>query len=114
MTVAAYIQEKLRPFGIPGCALLDLRAGDTRVDPDEEYTSANAPLVAVAMIGLIEEAILAPRQTSVSESGFSASWDFSKVGKYYLWLCRKHGVTPAPEVEDASGLSIIRDKTDMW
>lgn len=37
-----------------------------------------------------------------------------RIGQYYMWLCRKYGVTPDNEVVAALGLSTITDKSDIW
>ena len=67
-----------------------------------------------AMISVIEELMLAPYMSNVNENGFSVSWDYSRIGQYYMWLCRKYGVAPDDEVVAALGLSTITDKSDIW
>lgn len=113
MKVADYIRDKLRAFGASEALLFDMSVSSS-ISGDEELTSENIESVCVAMIPILEELILAPRQKSVSESGFSMSWDFDNLGRYYLWLCRKYGRTPAEELSDALGLSRIKDLTDRW
>ena len=66
------------------------------------------------MIKILEELILSPVMKNVSENGFSVSWDYSKTGQYYMWLCRRYGIEPDTEVVAALGLSTIIDKTDIW
>ena len=66
------------------------------------------------MISVIEELMLAPCMSNVNENGFSVSWDYSRIGQYYMWLCRKYGVAPDNEVVAALGLSTITDKSDIW
>lgn len=109
MTVRDCIREKLRAFGISE-ALMPVAA----ISLDADISDIDEVQFGKALTGVFEEAILAPKQTSVSESGFSVSWDFSGAGRYYLWMCRKYGVTPAPEVQQAAGLSTITDRTDTW
>jgi hypothetical protein len=58
--------------------------------------------------------VLAPRLQSVNESGFSLSWDFATLGKYYLWLCRRYGVSADSDTLQLLGISTITDKTDIW
>ena len=62
----------------------------------------------------IAEVILSPRLSNVNESGFSMSWDFSELGKYYLYLCKKWDITPDEDAVSVAGLSVIIDKTNMW
>ena len=81
---------------------------------DAKYTSAIAPNVGKALALTIEELILAPRLSNVNESGFSMSWDFADLGKYYVYLCDKWGVTPKEEALAVTGLSAIMDKTSIW
>lgn len=113
MTIRAYISDKLRAFGVSGSQFADV-ALTCGLDPDAEVDAANAQSVGVAMCGVLEEMLLAPRQSNVNESGFSVSWDFSAAGKYYLWLCRRYGVTPDDEVVALLGISTITDRTDRW
>lgn len=113
MTVADYIREKLRAFGVSEAQLFDVSAG-LRISPYEEMTLDNIDIVHRAVIPILEELILAPRQKSVGESGFSMSWDFENLGRYYLWLCKKYGITPSEDLSDALGLSRIKDMSDIW
>lgn len=113
MTVRNYISDKLRAFGITEAQLVDvcLSAG---LDLDEDIAACAPAAVGAILVNTLEELMLAPRMTNVNESGFSMSWDFSSVGKYYLWLCRKWGVTPNDDVLGMAGLSTITDRTDIW
>ncbi len=113
MTIRAYISDKLRAFGLTEAQLVDMSLS-SQIDFNEELTGDNQKTVSIAIIGGLEELVLAPRMTNVNESGFSMSWDFENVGKYYLWLCRKWGVTPNDEVLTMLGLSTITDRTDVW
>lgn len=81
---------------------------------DDRLDGDNAADARIALIGVLEELLLAPRQTSVSEGGFSMTWNFDDAAKYYLWLCRKAGKTPAQEVQGLLKISVITDKTDIW
>lgn len=111
MKIREYISQKLRAWNITDAQLEDISSG---IDLDEEYTSSNSQVVGKAMISVIEELMLAPYMSNVNENGFSVSWDYSRIGKYYMWLCRKYGVTPDNEVVAALGLSTITDKSDIW
>lgn len=81
---------------------------------DDEYTFNIAPDVGRAMVSVIEELILAPRLTNVSESGFSMSWDYADLGKYYLYLCNRWGTPINNDVLSVAGLSAITDLSDIW
>lgn len=114
MTIKDYILQKFSAFGtISEAELLDMSiAGQFSLD--DEYTRDNVNVVGVASIRFIEEKVFAPTLKSVSESGFSASWDFSNMGKYYLYLCRKFNIEPDKNVLEQIGISAIFDKTDIW
>lgn len=111
MKIREYISQKLRAWNITDAQLEDISSG---IDLDEEYTSDNSQVVGKAMISVIEELMLAPYMSNVNENGFFVSWDYSKIGQYYMWLCRKYGVAPDNEVVAALGLSTITDKSDIW
>ena len=111
MKIREYISQKLRAWNITDAQLVDISPG---IDIEEEYTSDDAQVVGKAMISVIEELMLAPRMSNVNENGFSVSWDYSRIGQYYMWLCRKYGVAPDNEVVAALGLSTITDKSDIW
>ena len=114
MTIREYISQKLSAFGkVSDAELLDMSLSG-HFSLDDEYTEDAAKAVGVAMVSLIEEKALAPYTKSVSESGFSMSWDFSNLGNYYLWLCRKYGVTPDDGVLGTLGVSMITDKSSLW
>lgn len=111
MKIREYISQKLRAWNITDAQLEDISSG---IDLDEEYTSDNFQVVGKAIISVIEELMLAPYMSNVNENGFSVSWDYSRIGQYYMWLCRKYGVAPDDEVVAALGLSTITDKSDIW
>ena len=113
MTIKDYISQKLLPFGnISEAELHDMSLrGDFNLD--DEYGVFEEGVMA-AIIDFIEEKMLAPHVSSVNESGFSMSWDYSGLGKYYLWLCKKYGKNPDNEVLALSGVSTIIDRSDLW
>lgn len=113
MTIREYVSQKLQAFNLTDAALADFMVS-LGVSLDDEYTFDIAPSVGKAMASTIEELILAPRLSNVNESGFSVSWDYADLGKYYLYLCRKWGVPVNDDVLSASDTSVIIDKTDMW
>lgn len=111
MKIGEYISQKFRAWNITDAQLEDAKAS---VNLDYEYASDNAEQVGRAMVGIIEELALAPYMSQVNENGFSVSWDYSRIGQYYLWLCRKYGIDPDTEVVAALGLSTIKDMSDIW
>lgn len=114
MTTGEYISQKFAAFGTMSEAQLLDMALSGKFSLEDEYSEDNARSVGIAMVGGIEELVFAPKMKSVSESGFSVSWDYDRLGKYYLWLCRKWGVTPNDEVLGMLGISMIIDRTDSW
>ncbi len=114
LTTRDYISQKMSAFGrISEAELLDM-AVVGQFSLDETYSEENAKKIGVALASFIEERALAPRVSSMSESGFSMSWDYSGLGKYYLWLCRKWGVTPNADALSMLGFSAIIDRSDIW
>lgn len=113
MTIRAYISDKLKAYDITEAQLIDLSIS-SGLDLNADVMEVNPNVVGVALTHTLEECILAPRLSNVSESGFSMSWNYESVSKYYLWLCRKWGVTPNDEVLGLLGISTIIDCTDNW
>lgn len=112
MTVEDYIRCKLQAFNITEADMADMIISG--VPLDEEYSSENADAVGVAIIPLVERFVLAPRPSNISENGFSMSWDYSQLGRFYLWLCKRYGRTPDAEVVSLLGISTITDISDLW
>ena len=113
MTIREYITQKLQSFNVNEAVLVDFMMS-SGLSLSDEYNSSVAPQVGKAMVSAIEELILAPRLSSVNEGGFSMSWDFSDLGKYYLFLCKKWGISINVDVLNVTGLSAIIDKSDVW
>lgn len=114
MTIREYISQKLNAFGnISEAQLLDMSLSG-KFSLEDEYNEDNVRSVGIAIVGGIEELVLVPKMKSVSESGFSVSWDYDGLGKYYLWLCRKWGVTPNEDVVGMLGISMVIDCTNCW
>lgn len=112
MTVKEYITGALTGFGIPESVFADLSVSGLALG--DEYSAANATAVGRGLVSALEALMSAPRRTSVSENGFSESWDHSAVGRYYLWLCRRYGVTPSDEALASAGLGAVIDISDTW
>lgn len=113
MTIRQYINDKLRAFGITEAQFVDVSYWNG-VELDDDVSDYDPAFVGRIMAGMLEECILSPKMTSINESGFSASWDFSALGRYYQWLCRRWNHTPDTDVLDALGISRIIDRSDCW
>ena len=113
MTIREYVSQKLQAFNVTEAIMADVMSS-LGTSINEEYTFDVAASVGKALALSIEEIILAPRLTNVSESGFSMSWDYSDLGKYYKYLCNKWGVPVNEDVLSSAGLSVITDKTNLW
>lgn len=113
MTIRAYISDKLKAFGISEAQLVDMSLS-SGLDLESDVMEADPTTVGVTLTHTLEEVILAPKMTNINESGFSMSWNFDSVSKYYLWLCKKWGLKPNDDVLSMLGLSTIIDRTDVW
>lgn len=113
MTIREYISDKLQAFNPTEAEFVGFSIAN-KIALEEDITNANFTLVERGMVGMLESVILAPYRSNVSESGFSMSWDFSHIGKWYQMLCKKYGLTPNEEVLDAMGISRIIDRTNIW
>ncbi|MCC8037272.1 MAG: hypothetical protein LIP02_03930 [Bacteroidales bacterium] len=113
MTVSDYIKQKLRAFGVVEADLVDawLYAG---VTVDEDIEELEPIDVAKALISVLAALLLAPRQSNISESGFSQSWDFTKAASYYQWLCKRWGVDADEDLLEAAGLSTVKNASNLW
>lgn len=106
MTVRDYIEQKFSSYGtLTEADILEFSL-NTDLSPDEEVSKEILPEVELGMIGLIPSLLLRP--TSVTESGFSISWDKDELRQFYLYLCKRNDVTP----EAVSGLGIISSYND--
>lgn len=113
MTIREYVTQKLQAFNLTEAVLADFTMS-LGMSMDNEYTPDVASSVGKAMASTIEELVLAPRLSNVNESGFSMSWDFADLGKYYVYLCKKWGVPVNDDVLTATGVSAIIDVTNLW
>lgn len=114
MTVREYILQKFNAFGtITEAELLDMSL-ESGINLDDELSPDMAEAVGKAQVAFIEQRVFAPTLKSISESGFSASWDYSNIGKYYMMLCRKYGITPDNAVLGQLGVNAILDRTEIW
>ena len=111
MTIKQYISQKLRAFDITEADFCDI---SVYVDLEAEYTADNAKTAGIALAKALEGVMLAPRRESVNENGFSMSWNFKDISKYYLWLCHKWGIEANSDALSMLGLSMIIDKSQEW
>lgn len=91
MNVRKYISGKFQSFGIQvsEADLLDMSL-NAKVAIDDDVMSENVDSVSVAMARFIPSLLL--RATSISESGFSMSWNIQGIKDYYSLLCRQYGL----------------------
>lgn len=91
MTVKDYITQKFQTFGIQlsEADLLDMCL-NSKISGDDEMTADNHTRVHVSIARFIPSFLL--RATSISESGFSMSWNIPGIKDYYSFLCKKHGL----------------------
>ena len=112
MTVREYISQTLKGIG----ELTDAQYADMSflVDLDMEYTKDNATAVGVALCSTLADIIPSLYVDSVSEAGFSISWNMARLGNFYWYLCKKFGVKPSDDVLSLIGVNTIRDRSDIW
>ena len=91
MTVNDYISQKFQTFGInlSEADLLEISLS-SGISGEDEMGPSNIGLISVAMAKFIPSLLL--RATSISENGFSMSWDVEGVKEYYSFLCKKYGL----------------------
>lgn len=91
MKIKDYIAQKFQSFGysLSEAELLDISLS-AKVSGEDEMNSESHIRVSVAIAKFIPSLLL--RATSVSESGFSMSWDTKGIREYYSLLCRKYGI----------------------
>ena len=113
MTIREYITQRLQSFNVSEALLTDF-VMSSGLSLDDDYTFDIAPIVGKAMVSVIEDIMLSPRLSNVSEGGISMSWDFSDLGKYYIFLCKKWDICVNDDILNVTGLSAIIDKSDIW
>jgi len=91
MTIKEYITSKFSTFGfnISDADLLDMLNGtDFTSDSTCEGDALN--VANVAMAKYIPSLLL--RATSITENGFSMSWNINGIKEYYTILCSRYGL----------------------
>ena len=91
MTVNDYIQQKFQIFGIQvsEADILDMCL-TSKISGEDEMNEHCCVRVSVAIAKFIPSLLL--RATSISENGFSMSWDTQGLKEYYSFLCKKYGL----------------------
>ena len=92
MTVNEYISQKFQTFGIQlsEADLLDVCL-NSKISGEDEMNNDCYDRVSVAIAKFIPSLLL--RATSISESGFSMSWNIQGIKDYYSFLCKQYGLT---------------------
>lgn len=107
MTIKDYITSKFQTFGIE-LSEADLADISMTVSLTGEFTQENKNDVYLALVGsVIPQLLLRPK--SISESGFSISYDNDALLKYYAWLCNELGIE-----DTLNDISKISDASDIW
>lgn len=91
MTVNDYINQKFQSFGInlSDADLLDMCL-TSKISGEDEMNEDCQTRVSVAIAKFIPSLLL--RATSISESGFSMSWNIQGIKDYYSFVCKKYGL----------------------
>jgi hypothetical protein len=89
MTVDSYITQKFESFGVKlsEADLFDIRGS---LDGNGEVGEADRRALLVGVASFVPS--LLTRATSVSESGFSVSWNIEGIRRYYSYLCSELGI----------------------
>lgn len=113
MTVKEYITSTLSGFDIPESSFTDLLVV-SGIDLESEFTSQNAKSVGKEIVTTLEGLMFSPRRTNINENGFSESWNYADLGKYYMWLCRRFGIKPSQDILAMTGVNSVIEITDVW
>ena len=91
MIIRDYIKQKFQTFGInlSEADLLDMCL-NSKVGGEDEMNEDCYGLVSVAIAKFIPSLLL--RATSISEGGFSMSWNLEGIKQYYSFLCKMYGL----------------------
>ena len=91
MTVYDYILQKFQTFGVnlSEADLFDICL-NAKISGEDEMNQDCYDRVSVAIAKFIPSLLL--RATSISESGFSMSWDIQGIKDYYSFLCKQYGL----------------------
>ena len=87
MIIADYIKQKFQSFGIQ---LSEADLLDISTNLEDEVTDENKEIVNYNIVKFIPNLLL--RATSISESGFSMSWNIQAIKDYYSMKCKEYGL----------------------
>lgn len=98
MDVSNYISQKFQSFGISvsEADLLDISI-TSGLGLSDEVDDTNHDKLNVSVAKFIPSLLL--RATSVSEGGFSMSWDLGGLKAYYSYLCKLYGLNDEINVD---------------
>ena len=91
MSIKEYISSKFQSFGIQvsEADLFDISFSANMI-PDVSISFDNLETVIVAFVQYVP--FLMSRPSSVSESGFSMSWDKDALLSFYNAMCKRYGL----------------------
>jgi hypothetical protein len=91
MTVGEYIVQKFQSFGITlsEAELLDV-SHYSGLNTSDEASSEVYDRMSIAIAKITPSLLM--RAKSVSENGFSMTWDISGIKAYYSYLCKQYGL----------------------
>lgn len=91
MTVNDYILQKFQTFGVnlSEADLFDICL-NAKISGGSEMNEDCQTRVSVAIAKFIPSLLL--RATSISEGGFSMSWNIQGIKDYYSFLCKEYGL----------------------
>jgi len=87
MIIADYIKQKFQSFGIQ---LSEADLLDISTNLEDEVTDENKEIVNYNIVKFIPNLLL--RATSISESGFSMSWNIQGIKDFYSMKCKEYGL----------------------
>ena len=91
MTVNDYIQQRFQTFDVnlSEADLFDMCL-NANISGEDEMNKDSQTRVSVANPKFIPSLLL--RATSISEGGFSMSWNIQGIKDYYSFLCKQYGL----------------------
>lgn len=91
MTIREYITIKFQTFGInvSEADLVDM-LNDADFTSSDEASGDALNVANIAMVLFIPHLLL--RATSVSESGFSMTWNLEGIKEFYSIMCKRYGL----------------------
>lgn len=91
MKISDYILQKFQTFDVnlSEADLFDMCL-NANISGEDEMNEDCQTRVSVAIAKFIPSLLL--HATSISESGFSMSWNIQGIKDYYSWVCKKYGL----------------------